>query len=168
MNKPTNTYIEELNRNKQKENLMKEELIDIEKNDINELMEFITTQMDKKQSIEDSLIAYGTAFVPPPDSLLEEADTYGIINAEKMVHDAMDAEMDRREKMKSEPTEPKPEFELLTILLSNKEVTFTGRYRRDLEKPQWHYYETKEGKIQHFRKSAMQGVLEGDEALVYS
>ena len=156
-------FIEELNRNKQKENLMKEEPIDIEEEDIAEIMEFITTQMEIRQGIKDSLIAYGTAFTPPPKSLLEDADTYGVINAEKMVHDAMDAEIDRREKMKSEPIEPEPKFELLTILLSNKEVTFTGRYRRDLEKPQWHYYETEEGKIMHFRKSAMQGVLEGND-----
>ncbi len=30
---------------------------------------------------------------------------------------------------------------------------FTGKYRRDLETANWHYYETECGKVYHFRKT---------------
>ena len=48
----------------------------------------------------------------------------------------------------------------LTILLKRGYITFEGKYRRDLERPNWHYYETINGDIYHFRKDQMVGVLE--------
>ena len=38
------------------------------------------------------------------------------------------------------------------IMTTNGEVAFTGRYRRDLETPNWHYYETSDRGVIHFRK----------------
>ena len=57
----------------------------------------------------------------------------------------------------------------LTVVLSlDLKVTFIGKYRRDLEKPNWHYYEDKTGNIQHFRKDQMIAVLEGDNIVCTS
>ena len=39
-----------------------------------------------------------------------------------------------------------------TVKTINGKVTFRGRYRRDLETPNWHYYETADGGVIHFRK----------------
>lgn len=48
----------------------------------------------------------------------------------------------------------------LTIILQTTTICFTGKYRRDLERNNWHYYETSRGDIFHFRKSEMVCVLE--------
>lgn len=40
-------------------------------------------------------------------------------------------------------------------VLNQTPFTFWGKYRRDLEKPNWHYYETDRGEIYHFRKEHM-------------
>ncbi len=50
---------------------------------------------------------------------------------------------------------------IVTIVKDNiiREFRFTGKYRRDLEKKNWHYYETKHG-ILHFRKENMVAVEE--------
>lgn len=45
---------------------------------------------------------------------------------------------------------------------SEEPFNFIGKYRRDLEKPNWHYYETEKGKIVHFRKTQMQVVFEDE------
>jgi len=39
-------------------------------------------------------------------------------------------------------------------------LEFEGFYRRDLEKPNWHYYETTNGDIMHVKKEAMMAVVE--------
>ena len=56
-------------------------------------------------------------------------------------------------------------FEKLTILLDDLCVRFIGKHRPDLHEksPNWHYYETTDGKIQHFRKDKMICVLEDIE-----
>jgi len=54
-------------------------------------------------------------------------------------------------------------FENLTILLKkNLCITLFAKHRPDLHKrsPNWHYYETTDGKIQHFRKEYIICVLE--------
>lgn len=49
--------------------------------------------------------------------------------------------------------EPKNIIEYNYIVKTTKgEVTFRGRYRKDLETPNWHYYETSAGGMIHFRK----------------
>ena len=48
----------------------------------------------------------------------------------------------------------------LTVVLKTGKVLFSGKYRRDLERPNWHYYETKKGDIYHFKKDQMVCVLE--------
>ena len=40
-------------------------------------------------------------------------------------------------------------YEVQTIVNS---VTFFGKYRRDLETSNWHYYEKSDGEVIHFRK----------------
>lgn len=40
-------------------------------------------------------------------------------------------------------------YEVQTI---TNNVTFFGKYRRDLETTNWHYYEKEDGKVIHFRK----------------
>lgn len=42
-------------------------------------------------------------------------------------------------------------------------IEFVGRFRRDLETENWHYYETEDGIICHFRKKHMVAVI-GDIA----
>lgn len=59
-------------------------------------------------------------------------------------------------------TEPHTEFQHLRAILTVGVVTFIGRYRRDLEAANWHYYETDAGRLVHFRKEHMVAVLEGD------
>lgn len=55
-----------------------------------------------------------------------------------------------------------PEFSRKCILLtSGATIEIYAIYREDLEKPNWHYYETKDGKIHHFRKEHMVAVIEG-------
>ena len=49
----------------------------------------------------------------------------------------------------------------LTIICKNISVSFFGKYRRDLEKQNWHYYETSKGDIYHFKEFEMVAVLEG-------
>lgn len=48
-----------------------------------------------------------------------------------------------------------PEFdeEITVSLFCGDKYEFIGRYRRDLERPHWHYYEEEDGTIHHFRKS---------------
>lgn len=59
------------------------------------------------------------------------------------------------------------EFKPMRVITSSgKTVTFLGKYRRDLEKSHWHYYETSKGDILHFRKDAMDAVLEGSSTTV--
>lgn len=38
--------------------------------------------------------------------------------------------------------------------------TFEGKYRRDLEKPNWHYYEKSDGTLLHVHKEHMVVVIE--------
>lgn len=47
-----------------------------------------------------------------------------------------------------------------TILLKGRffAIRFRGKYRRDLETGNWHYYEDIKGKIWHFRKDNILGV----------
>lgn len=46
-------------------------------------------------------------------------------------------------------------------LITGKEVSFIGTYREDLQKENWHYYETETKKIIHFRKEHIVMVVEG-------
>ena len=46
-------------------------------------------------------------------------------------------------------------------LVSGKEIEFWGRYRRDLETDNWHYYEKDDGIVMHFRKERLEFV-DGD------
>jgi len=39
---------------------------------------------------------------------------------------------------------------------------FIGKYRRDLETKNWHYYETEDGGLYHFKKEHMVAVFGGD------
>lgn len=48
------------------------------------------------------------------------------------------------------------DFKIVTV---RGAVKFRGRYRRDLEKPGWHYYERDDGIILHFRKEHMVCVI---------
>jgi len=48
----------------------------------------------------------------------------------------------------------------LMVLLDMGKICFKGKYRRDLEAPNWHYYETEDGNIFHFKKSHMVAVFE--------
>jgi len=59
--------------------------------------------------------------------------------------------------------ENEKKYKKIKIILNNytsTQINFVGFYRRDLEKPNWHYYETKDGNIYHFRKEFMCAVIE--------
>ena len=53
-------------------------------------------------------------------------------------------------------------FKNIRIVTTVGVVTLIGRYRRDLEKTNWHYYETEKGDILHFRKEHLVAVLEDE------
>ncbi len=44
-----------------------------------------------------------------------------------------------------------------------EQFTITGRYRRDLETTNWHYYELSDGRIMHIRKSELIFVISEKE-----
>ena len=48
-----------------------------------------------------------------------------------------------------------------TVKTINGKVTFRGRYRKDLETPNWHYYKTVDGVLIHFRKEHIVYIKEG-------
>ncbi len=64
---------------------------------------------------------------------------------------------------KYEPPKIKNGMKAIRIYLkSGKAIDFIGVYRRDLEKDNWHYYETNIGTIIHCRKENMECVEECD------
>lgn len=46
------------------------------------------------------------------------------------------------------------------IITINEQFSFVGKYLKEKERPNWHYYETSEGSIIHFRKEHMVSVRE--------
>jgi malate/lactate dehydrogenase len=54
------------------------------------------------------------------------------------------------------------DYKKFTIVCKNCLIKFEGLYRRDLEKENWHYFETNSGDITHIRKSAMVAVIENE------
>ena len=65
--------------------------------------------------------------------------------------------------VKREQNESQKPFKTMRIVTTVGVVSFIGRYRRDLEKPNWHYYETEKGDILHFRKEHLVAVLEDEK-----
>lgn len=60
-------------------------------------------------------------------------------------------------------THETPTTKIITIYLSHKAVIeLKGWYRRDLEQPHWHYYESVDGTLYHCRKEHMIAVIESD------
>jgi len=50
----------------------------------------------------------------------------------------------------------------ITIILNNNPsttISFVGKYRRDLEKQNWHYYEAIDGELLYIRKEYMCAVV---------
>ena len=52
-----------------------------------------------------------------------------------------------------------PDYKKLTIVCKECVIEIEGFYRRDLEKENWHYYETINGDIAHIKKNAMVAVI---------
>jgi hypothetical protein len=48
-----------------------------------------------------------------------------------------------------------------TVITTVETVNFNGKYRRDLETKNWHYYEDDTGKLLHFKKEYMVVVIGG-------
>ena len=46
------------------------------------------------------------------------------------------------------------------IVTTYGEWEFNGKYLKDREKPNWHYYQNEEGEILHFRKEHMVVLIE--------
>lgn len=55
---------------------------------------------------------------------------------------------------------PPGEYKKIRVETTVGYVPFIGRYRRDLETPNWHYYETPRGTLLHFQKTKMIAVFE--------
>lgn len=53
----------------------------------------------------------------------------------------------------------------LILVTTHGIIKFVGKYRRDLEKPNWHYYETENENIIHIRKEFFVAVLEGSDTI---
>lgn len=53
-----------------------------------------------------------------------------------------------------------PEVKTIYISTTTAKFKITGWYRRDLEKPNWHYYEDIDGTLLHFRKEHLVAVIE--------
>ena len=66
--------------------------------------------------------------------------------------------------VKYKQNESQKPFKTMRIVTTVGVVAFIGRYRRDLEAANWHYYETNKGDILHFRKEHLIAVIEGNEA----
>jgi len=49
----------------------------------------------------------------------------------------------------------KTEYHKIRIATVHGDIEFEGKYRRDLETKNWHYYEKDDGKLMHFRKIYM-------------
>ena len=64
--------------------------------------------------------------------------------------------------VKYKQNESQKPFKAMRIVTTVGVVSFIGRYRRDLEAANWHYYETEKGDILHFRKEHMVAVLEDE------
>lgn len=47
-----------------------------------------------------------------------------------------------------------------TITTVAKEFSFIGKHRKDLERPNWHFFEKQDGKIIHFRKENLVAIEE--------
>jgi len=63
-------------------------------------------------------------------------------------------------RLQLDPLPGDPPKEISIRLQNGHVITFIGRYRRDLEKAHWHYYETIDGVMHHFKKDAMIHVTE--------
>ncbi len=50
----------------------------------------------------------------------------------------------------------------LKVITTATEIEFVGKHKPEMEKPNWHYYETESGQIYHFRKEHMVAVIELD------
>lgn len=60
-------------------------------------------------------------------------------------------------------SEKNTNFIKMTITTTEGTITFLGKFRRDLEKPNWHYYEKPSGKLIHLRKEHMVVVVEDED-----
>ena len=65
--------------------------------------------------------------------------------------------------VKYKQNESQKPFKTMRIVTTVGVVAFIGRYRRDLEAANWHYYETDKGDLLHFRKDFMVAVLEDEK-----
>jgi hypothetical protein len=84
-------------------------------------------------------------------------------NIECPPFDAARKEIIRLNNIIAEYEKPKTKSDMKDIkiyLKSGKVINFVGVYRRDLEKDNWHYYETNTGSIIHCRKENMECVEE--------
>lgn len=52
------------------------------------------------------------------------------------------------------------EFNLYLITTTTREFSFIGKHLPERERPNWHYYQDKDGPIYHFRKEHMITVQE--------
>jgi hypothetical protein len=50
-------------------------------------------------------------------------------------------------------------FKEYRVFTTVGDIVFKGKYRKDLETPNWHYYEREDGIILHFRKEYMIAVI---------
>ena len=54
------------------------------------------------------------------------------------------------------------EFNLYLITTTARQFSFIGKHLPERERPNWHYYQDKDGGILHFRKEHMICVIESD------
>jgi len=52
------------------------------------------------------------------------------------------------------------EFKIITIVTTKEKIVIRAKYKRDLERPNWHYYELDDGSLFHVRKDHMVSVHE--------
>jgi len=91
----------------------------------------------------------------------EDIDILSGKKIEVLSQEEVDETIDTTEKKKEkESKEMKKIMLILAKDLIIKEIYFIGKYRRDLEKDNWHYYETNEGKIIHVKKENMLAVID--------
>ena len=99
--------------------------------------------------------------IKPYDKLDSKCNLSECVKTAKEFHEWLNSNGYRI--VKREQNESQNTFKTMRIVTTVGVVTFIGRYRRDLEKPNWHYYETDKGDLLHFRKDFMVAVLEDEK-----
>ena len=99
----------------------------------------------------------------PPEFLDKVADSLPNEPTDKDYTDSIDKLSRRCGVLTDKDLADGTDYHKILIILDSCEVSFKGRYLRDRETDQWHYYLTEEGSLIHVRKDKMVAVIDNPE-----